>query len=415
MLIFSKTPEFLWAEAIATACSIHNRSIVHTRYNNTSYELIHGRKPNVQYFHVFGSLCYPTNDRDDLRKMKPKADIVLDNSAANTLDNENTSSSSSIVIEEDEAPQIVYVITGKVSSWTDLDSEDDLLQKNSIVLKQELAWASHLHYILSTISNSTGVESSNSVRRPKSKNHKSKDSVLKNTNDKRSSAHVRKMSSSVIIDSNKRETMYSNVCQSNASVLNTKTVNVVNDGSYIVCVSCGKDVFLLSHEKCVARYALSRDSKVKRALFITPIAAKSRNLGATSVVVKSRLSVAKTPTATNKVQMIENEAKMVNFGFDSWRGMGCGIIPYATWHSQSGPRGDPTRPLTGPDVDPPLNVVDRWLTGGPAMVDLWFGMSWRLDDWFVRLGGWLEVQIAGSEVGSVTRAYMITSRRPRSS
>ncbi|GKC58905.1 hypothetical protein Tco_1086503 [Tanacetum coccineum] len=56
--------------------------------------------------------------------------------------------------------------------------------------------------------------------------------------------------------------MHSNVCQSNASVFNTKTVNVVNDGSNIVCVSCGKDVFLLSHEKCVARYALSRDSKV---------------------------------------------------------------------------------------------------------------------------------------------------------
>ncbi|GJZ13002.1 retrovirus-related pol polyprotein from transposon TNT 1-94 [Tanacetum coccineum] len=138
------------------------------------------------------------------------------------------------------------------------------------------------------------------VRRPQSKETKSKDTVLKNTNDKRSSAHVRKMSSSVSIDSNKRETMNSNVCQSNASVLNTKTVNAVNNGSNIVCVSCGKDMFLLSHEKCVARYALSRDFKVKRALFTTPTAAKSKNLGATSVVSKSRLSVAKTPTTTNK-------------------------------------------------------------------------------------------------------------------
>nr|GEZ76382.1 integrase, catalytic region, zinc finger, CCHC-type, peptidase aspartic, catalytic [Tanacetum cinerariifolium] len=43
------------------------------------------------------------------------------------------------------------------------------------------------------------------------------------------------------------------------------------------------------------------DSKVKRALFTTPIAAKSKNLGATSIVAKSRLSIAKTPTATNKV------------------------------------------------------------------------------------------------------------------
>ncbi|GJT93399.1 hypothetical protein Tco_1082244 [Tanacetum coccineum] len=148
------------------------------------------------------------------------------------------------------------------------------------------------------------VESSNSVRRPKSKDTKSKDRVLKNNNDKRLSTHVRKMSSSVSIDTNKRETMYLNVCQSNASALSTKTVNAVNDGSNIACVSCGKDAFLLSHEKCVAHYALSRNSSVKRALFTTHIVAKSKNLGATSIVAKSRLSVAKTPTATNKVSSV---------------------------------------------------------------------------------------------------------------
>ncbi|GKA75278.1 hypothetical protein Tco_0781656 [Tanacetum coccineum] len=137
------------------------------------------------------------------------------------------------------------------------------------------------------VSNSTGVESSNSVRRPKSKDTKSKDRVLKNTNDKRPYAHVWKMSSSVSIDSNKHETMHSNVCQSNTSVLNTKIVNAVNDGSNILCISCGKDMFLISHEKYVARYALSRDSKVKRALFTTPIATKSKNIRATSVVAKS--------------------------------------------------------------------------------------------------------------------------------
>ncbi|GJT46182.1 retrovirus-related pol polyprotein from transposon TNT 1-94 [Tanacetum coccineum] len=75
MLIFSKLPEFLWAEAVATTCFTQNRSIIHTRYNKTPYELLRGRKPNIAYFHVFGSLCYPTNDRDDLGKMKPKADI----------------------------------------------------------------------------------------------------------------------------------------------------------------------------------------------------------------------------------------------------------------------------------------------------------------------------------------------------
>ncbi|GJY33583.1 retrovirus-related pol polyprotein from transposon TNT 1-94 [Tanacetum coccineum] len=78
MLIFSRLPEFLWAEAVATACFTQNRSIIHTRHNKTPYELLRGRNPNVEYFHMFGSLCYPTNNRDDLGKMKPKADIGFD-------------------------------------------------------------------------------------------------------------------------------------------------------------------------------------------------------------------------------------------------------------------------------------------------------------------------------------------------
>ncbi|GJS50582.1 hypothetical protein Tco_0623944 [Tanacetum coccineum] len=144
-------------------------------------------------------------------------------------------------------------------------------------------------------------ESSNSVTRQKSKDTKSKNRVLKNTNAKSSTAHVRKMSRSVSIDSNKCETMNLTLRHANKSVLNTKNVTAVNDGSNIVCVSYGKDMFLLSRKKCVARYALSRNSNVKRALFTTPVAAKSKNLRATSVVVKSRLSVANTPKATNKV------------------------------------------------------------------------------------------------------------------
>nr|GFB54361.1 integrase, catalytic region, zinc finger, CCHC-type, peptidase aspartic, catalytic [Tanacetum cinerariifolium] len=149
------------------------------------------------------------------------------------------------------------------------------------------------------VSNSTCVESSNSVRRPKSKGTKSKNRVLKNT--KSSSAYVWKISRSVSIDSNKCGIKNLNACQTNASVSNSKTVNAVNEGSNIVCVSCVKDVFSLSHEKCVARYALSRNYNVKRALFTTPVAVKYKNLGTTSVVVKYRLSVAKTPKATNKV------------------------------------------------------------------------------------------------------------------
>ncbi|GKA39776.1 retrovirus-related pol polyprotein from transposon TNT 1-94 [Tanacetum coccineum] len=75
MLIFLRLPEFLWAEAVATTCFTQNRSIINIRHNKTPYELLCGQKPNVDYFPVFSSLCYPTNDRDDLGKMKPKAVI----------------------------------------------------------------------------------------------------------------------------------------------------------------------------------------------------------------------------------------------------------------------------------------------------------------------------------------------------
>nr|GEZ49523.1 hypothetical protein [Tanacetum cinerariifolium] len=51
MLIFSCAPLFLWAEAIATA------------------------KPDISFLHVFGALCYPKNDREDIGKLGVKGDI----------------------------------------------------------------------------------------------------------------------------------------------------------------------------------------------------------------------------------------------------------------------------------------------------------------------------------------------------
>ncbi|GKD03062.1 retrovirus-related pol polyprotein from transposon TNT 1-94, partial [Tanacetum coccineum] len=75
MLIFSKAPMFLWAEAIATACYTQNRSLIHTLHNKTPYELMHDKKPDLSFLRVFGALCYPTNDSEDLGKLKAKADI----------------------------------------------------------------------------------------------------------------------------------------------------------------------------------------------------------------------------------------------------------------------------------------------------------------------------------------------------
>ncbi|GJY55392.1 retrovirus-related pol polyprotein from transposon TNT 1-94, partial [Tanacetum coccineum] len=77
MLIFSKAPLFLWAEAINTSCYTQNRSTICCRYNKTPYELRQDKKPYLSFFHVFGALCYPTNDNDDLDKLDAKADIGL--------------------------------------------------------------------------------------------------------------------------------------------------------------------------------------------------------------------------------------------------------------------------------------------------------------------------------------------------
>ncbi|GJR26941.1 retrovirus-related pol polyprotein from transposon TNT 1-94 [Tanacetum coccineum] len=75
MLIFSKAPLFLWAEAVATACYTQNRSLIHTLHDKTPYELVHDKKPDLSFLRVFGALCYPTNDSEDLGKLKAKADI----------------------------------------------------------------------------------------------------------------------------------------------------------------------------------------------------------------------------------------------------------------------------------------------------------------------------------------------------
>jgi hypothetical protein len=77
MLIYSSAPLFLWADVVATACFTQNRSLVHPRFNKTPYELVNNRKPDISYLHVFGALCYPTNDREDLGKLKAKGDIGI--------------------------------------------------------------------------------------------------------------------------------------------------------------------------------------------------------------------------------------------------------------------------------------------------------------------------------------------------
>nr|GFA98192.1 retrovirus-related Pol polyprotein from transposon TNT 1-94 [Tanacetum cinerariifolium] len=77
ILIYAQASLFLWAEAVATACYIQNRSIIRLRHGKTPYELLHNKLPDLSFLHVFGALCYPTNDSENLGKLQPKADFGI--------------------------------------------------------------------------------------------------------------------------------------------------------------------------------------------------------------------------------------------------------------------------------------------------------------------------------------------------
>ncbi|GKB27777.1 retrovirus-related pol polyprotein from transposon TNT 1-94 [Tanacetum coccineum] len=91
MLIFVQAPLFLWAEAIATACDTQNRSIIQRCHGKTPYKILHERKPDLSYLNVFGALCYPNNDSENLGKFQAKADIdAPEQSVPSTQDQENS-------------------------------------------------------------------------------------------------------------------------------------------------------------------------------------------------------------------------------------------------------------------------------------------------------------------------------------
>ncbi|GKA70624.1 retrovirus-related pol polyprotein from transposon TNT 1-94 [Tanacetum coccineum] len=77
MLIYAKVPLYLWAKAVATSCYTQNRSLICLRHEKTPYELLHDRNPDISYLYIFGALCYPTNDSEDLGKLKAKANVGI--------------------------------------------------------------------------------------------------------------------------------------------------------------------------------------------------------------------------------------------------------------------------------------------------------------------------------------------------
>nr|CAE02852.1 OSJNBa0014F04.18 [Oryza sativa Japonica Group] len=74
MLDEYKTSDRFWAEAVNTACHAINRLYLHYHLKRTPYELLTGNKPNVSYFHVFGSKCYILNKKARSSNFAPQVD-----------------------------------------------------------------------------------------------------------------------------------------------------------------------------------------------------------------------------------------------------------------------------------------------------------------------------------------------------
>ncbi|GJR27392.1 retrovirus-related pol polyprotein from transposon TNT 1-94 [Tanacetum coccineum] len=88
-------------------------------------------KPNVQYFHVFGSLCYPTNDHDDLGKMKPKADIVL-NEVVNEFIQEDVADLDGNMFHN-AAPTPEFDVAESSSTYQDLSNMHQFHQQHHLI------------------------------------------------------------------------------------------------------------------------------------------------------------------------------------------------------------------------------------------------------------------------------------------
>ncbi|GJR85488.1 retrovirus-related pol polyprotein from transposon TNT 1-94 [Tanacetum coccineum] len=95
----NQTLRSYYESVVATTCYTQNRSIIRRHHRKTPYELLHDRKPDLSYLHVFGALCYPNIDNEDLGKLQAKANIVFDEFLSPP-----SSVASLVLVEEAPAP-----------------------------------------------------------------------------------------------------------------------------------------------------------------------------------------------------------------------------------------------------------------------------------------------------------------------
>ncbi|KAL0556146.1 hypothetical protein IC582_004656 [Cucumis melo] len=143
-------PLNFWAETVNTTCHIHNRVTTRSGTTVALYDLWKGRKPNVKYFHIFGSTYYILADKEYHRKWDVKSDqgIFLgysQNSRAykafniksgtvmetiNVVVNDFESNVNQFNIEDDETSVISNVTATPLKEMPKDDSQPDSTKTN---------------------------------------------------------------------------------------------------------------------------------------------------------------------------------------------------------------------------------------------------------------------------------------------
>ena len=77
MLNSKKLSKHLWAEDVNTTCHSINHVYFCPSTKKAPYELWKGKKSNVSYFHIFGSIYYILNDRETWLNLMLKVILVF--------------------------------------------------------------------------------------------------------------------------------------------------------------------------------------------------------------------------------------------------------------------------------------------------------------------------------------------------
>ncbi|GJU84450.1 retrovirus-related pol polyprotein from transposon TNT 1-94 [Tanacetum coccineum] len=103
-----RTPQQNGVKQSRQLAILKNRSLIRKGHNKTPYELLHDRKPDLSYLHIFGGLCYPTNDGEDLvpTVIAPEPAVSTSTHSSTTTDQDTPSTSTSQTTPETPSPVI---------------------------------------------------------------------------------------------------------------------------------------------------------------------------------------------------------------------------------------------------------------------------------------------------------------------